>query len=366
MARYECTVCGYIHDEATEGAWADLPGDWTCPVCGAAKSDFKKVEAAEGEGTTAAAPAAKGSPATAILAHRIFGYVFLAIYVVLLVQMIPRLWTYQIEFPARTVVHLTLGMAVGVMLLLKISIVRYFRRLDQDLVPPLGSGVLVSSVVLIGISVPTAFREAIATSELFTEENRQRAQRLLTQTGLEEAECERLTTRASLREGQKILRHDCIECHDLRTVLARPRTPSNWRQTVSRMADRAELVRPLSEDEQRKVTAYLVALSPQLQSSTQQLRDAQKQREEARQAAAAVQEKAVEEVAYDPAAAKALFEAKCSQCHNTKLVGMVTLDSEKDARGLVGRMVEEGLEATEAELAQIVRYLVEVHAKPSE
>ena len=71
--------------------------------------------------------------------------------------MVPRLWTYQIEFPARTVVHIALGMAVGVMLLLKISVVRFFRRLDQALVPLLGTGLLVWSVVLIGISVPAAF-----------------------------------------------------------------------------------------------------------------------------------------------------------------------------------------------------------------
>ena len=107
-----------------------------------------------------------------LLAHRVFGYVFLAVYLLLIVQMVPRLWTYQIEFPARTVVHLSLGMAVGVMLLLKIGIVRFFRRLDQTLVPLLGTSLLVSSVVLIGISVPSAFREAFATARLFTAENR--------------------------------------------------------------------------------------------------------------------------------------------------------------------------------------------------
>lgn len=361
MARYECAVCGYVHDEAKDGAWDSLPDDWQCPVCGAGKSDFKRVEEPAEAETAAGSPPSSASPSRAILTHRVFGYVFLAIYAVLMVQMVPRLWTYQIEFPARTVVHLSLGMAVGVMLLLKISIVRFFRRLDQALVPMLGSGILVSSVVLIGISVPAAFREAMATSRLFTDENRQRVSQLLAQADLEPLECERLTTTASLREGQQILRRQCIECHDLRTVLARPRTPSNWRQTVSRMADRAELLKPLSEDEQWRVTAYLVALSPQLQLSTQQLRDQQEQSSEAKQAAA---QKPAEAAPYDPAAAQALFEAKCSQCHRTKLVNMVTLKSEDDSHQLVTRMVDEGLEATEAELSLIVRYLTETHAKP--
>ncbi len=126
MARYECSVCGYVHDESKGGSsWDSLPGDWKCPVCGAAKSHFQLAEddpPQTAETEIAATPAA--SPASrAILAHRVFGYVFLVIYFVLLVQMIPRLWTYQIEFPARTVVHLSLGMAVGTILILKITIV---------------------------------------------------------------------------------------------------------------------------------------------------------------------------------------------------------------------------------------------------
>ena len=112
------------------------------------------------------------------------------------------------------------------------------------------------------------------------------------------------------------------------------------------------------------VTAYLVALSPQLQLSTQQLRDQQDQRTEAKQAAAAATQEPAEEAPYDPAAAQALFETKCSQCHRTKLVNMVTLESEEDGHELVGRMVDEGLEASAEELNQIVRYLIETHAKP--
>ncbi len=51
MKKYVCSVCGYIYDEA-EGIpddgiapgtkWADLPEDWVCPLCGAAKSEFEE------------------------------------------------------------------------------------------------------------------------------------------------------------------------------------------------------------------------------------------------------------------------------------------------------------------------------------
>jgi flavin reductase (DIM6/NTAB) family NADH-FMN oxidoreductase RutF/rubredoxin len=52
MSKYECTVCGYIYDPALgdpDGKippgtpFEKLPEDWTCPVCGAQKSEFKKV-----------------------------------------------------------------------------------------------------------------------------------------------------------------------------------------------------------------------------------------------------------------------------------------------------------------------------------
>ena len=53
MAKYRCTVCGYIYDPelgdpdggiAPGTAFEEIPDDWVCPVCGAAKSDFEKIE----------------------------------------------------------------------------------------------------------------------------------------------------------------------------------------------------------------------------------------------------------------------------------------------------------------------------------
>lgn len=53
MKTYECVTCGHLYSEA-EGdplrgippgtLWEDLPEDWICPDCGAAKSDFTLVE----------------------------------------------------------------------------------------------------------------------------------------------------------------------------------------------------------------------------------------------------------------------------------------------------------------------------------
>ena len=43
--KYECIACGYIYDENVEKVkFEDLPEDWKCPLCGAPKSVFVKVE----------------------------------------------------------------------------------------------------------------------------------------------------------------------------------------------------------------------------------------------------------------------------------------------------------------------------------
>ena len=53
MSKYQCNVCGYIYDPA-EGdtgngvqpgtAFSELPDEWRCPLCGADKSQFTKLE----------------------------------------------------------------------------------------------------------------------------------------------------------------------------------------------------------------------------------------------------------------------------------------------------------------------------------
>jgi flavin reductase (DIM6/NTAB) family NADH-FMN oxidoreductase RutF/rubredoxin len=53
MAKYQCTVCEYVYDPELgdpDGGiepgtpFEKIPDDWVCPVCGAAKSEFEKIE----------------------------------------------------------------------------------------------------------------------------------------------------------------------------------------------------------------------------------------------------------------------------------------------------------------------------------
>lgn len=53
MNKYICMVCSYMYDpekgDPISGiepgtSFEDLPSDWVCPICGAEKSFFEKVE----------------------------------------------------------------------------------------------------------------------------------------------------------------------------------------------------------------------------------------------------------------------------------------------------------------------------------
>ncbi len=53
MAKYRCTVCGYVYEpelgDPDNGIkpgtpFEEIPDDWVCPVCGAAKIEFERME----------------------------------------------------------------------------------------------------------------------------------------------------------------------------------------------------------------------------------------------------------------------------------------------------------------------------------
>ncbi len=53
MAKYECSVCGWVYDPELgdpDGGiepgtpFEDIPDDWVCPVCGATKDEFERIE----------------------------------------------------------------------------------------------------------------------------------------------------------------------------------------------------------------------------------------------------------------------------------------------------------------------------------
>jgi mono/diheme cytochrome c family protein len=304
------------------------------------------------------------APRGLIRLHRLLGYVYLILYVYFLVQMVPRLWNYQIEFPARTVVHITLGMVIGVILVIKLAIVRFFRHMEARMLPFLGTSLLICTALLIALSAPFAMRErylraAALSGNSLDPVNLERVRTLLSQAGFtEKDERERLTSPDGLERGQAVLTRKCVVCHDLRTVLVRPRTPDNWRAIVQRMAERSAQFDTITEVEQSQVTAYLIAIAPQLQRATRAKRT---QSESADKSAQALQRAgallAKIGATSSLADAKRIFQSKCSQCHDLKQIDDSPPKTDQQVRNLVSRMVGEGLSGTPEELAAIIWYL---------
>ena len=119
-------------------------------------------------------------------------------------HMVPRLWNYQVELPPRTVAHLMLGITIGVLILVKIAILRFFRHFEESM-PYLGTALLLCTYLLIGLSVPFTLREAALRTQTgaFSEAGIARTRQLLETAGLPpDAPLDELASKRKLREGK--------------------------------------------------------------------------------------------------------------------------------------------------------------------
>lgn len=312
------------------------------------------------------------APRSLMLLHRALGYVFLAIYIYLMVQMVPRLWAYQVELPARTVAHLVMGIAIGAVLFVKILVVRFFRHLESTTAPFLGIALFVCTTILIGLSAPQALREAYlsrhaAGGTALGARGVERVRALLPGAGLPaDIPLQGIANSAGLSQGRSVLLRKCVQCHDLRTILAKPRTPENWVELIKRMAERS-VFDPISEKEQWYAAAYLVAISPDLQKSVLLKRQEERAHipaERIRKPPAQAKTSTTSPgETFDLAKAKSVFESTCNGCHSLSNVEQAPPASEAAARDLVARMVDNGLSADEAKLEQIVGYLARTYGR---
>ena len=191
--------------------------------------------------------------------------------------------------------------------------------------PYIGTCLLICTYLLIGLSVPFTFRETALRTQTraFSDEGITRTRKLLENAGLPaEAPLDQLASTRKLREGQHVLQRKCVVCHDLRTILAKPRTPTDWVRLVNRMAIKPIIGEPIHQEEEWTVSTYLIAITPDIQVSVRQQRQEQMRADEAREAVqiatVAMEAEAatgIAAVAYDEGEARGLFEDKCSQCH---------------------------------------------------
>ncbi len=309
------------------------------------------------------------APKGLMILHRILGFLYAGTYVAMMWMMVPRMWTYQVEFPPRTVAHIILALTIGFILVIKISIIRFFRHLEEWM-PYLGTSLLFCTVLLLGLSLPFTFKERhfankVVGGNVYSAQNIERMKKMLPEAGFpKEAPIEKLSTVDSLKAGRRVLLSECVQCHDLKTILVRPRAPNDWVQTVTRMADKPTLTQEITEEEQFQVAAYLIAISPNLQASAAKKRAMEMEAKKAKMAARATLKKdSPADEKFDEAAAVVLVGDKCTQCHELDELERKPPKTKKAVDALLSRMVDNGLECEDKELKLIALHLRKTYAK---
>ncbi|MCR9162974.1 MAG: c-type cytochrome [Nannocystaceae bacterium] len=295
--------------------------------------------------------------------HALAGYGYGAIYVVMMWNMLPRLWEYQYELPARTVFHAVVGITIGVLLICKILILLFFRHFEESM-PYYGFGLLLCTVILSTLSIPYAVQAHDFSGRTTDPANIERVQKLLANVdfGEQEVDIEALTTHAGFERGRQVLVKQCIVCHDMRTILAKPRTPQRWYDVSMRMLDKPSVFgEQLRAEDIPAVTAYLAAITPEIQKSTKERRLAERKEEENTDAMVDMAHEAevVAVAKIDPAKGEALLEEHCTACHELDENETHGPDDLAGWRSVVAAMVEEGAEFDDEVATEIARYLAQ-------
>jgi mono/diheme cytochrome c family protein len=300
--------------------------------------------------------------------HALAGYSYGVIYVVMMWFMLPRLWEYQYELPARTVIHAVLAIAIGVLLICKIAILLFFRHFEEAM-PRYGFGLLVCTVAMTTLSVPYALRAHDLEGRTTDPGNVERVRKLLAEVEIDpKVDVETLVTTQAFERGREVLVRKCITCHDMRTVLVQPRTAKGWYTVNMRMLEKpAVFGERLEPEDVPFVTAYLVAITPEIQESAKQKREQSRMvmaRTDAMVAAVHDAETGAAP-AVDKAAGEALLQAKCVDCHELDEVEKHGGDDVAGWRSVIAAMVDEGTELTDEEANLLTQYLAAIHpAKP--
>jgi ferredoxin-NADP reductase/mono/diheme cytochrome c family protein len=173
-----------------------------------------------------------------IAAHRIGGYLFIALFCLIGYFMVARLGDVSADAPPSTVIHLTLAMVLSPLLFVKVLVARYYKSY-YSLLMPIGLVIFVLSFVLIGITVgPSLAHQA-------------RMQTVsLSAIDLPPASIDINLAAATMEKR-------CSKCHNLDRVAGARKDARGWLATVNRMKTLPDS--GISEEDSRIIVSYLAS-----------------------------------------------------------------------------------------------------------
>lgn len=162
--------------------------------------------------------------------HRALGYVFIVTYAALLIEMLPRAWEFRVA-TASSVVHGAFGMLVGVLLVIKIAVIRRFRRFGNRL-PWIGGALAASTLVVALLGIVPAWRVIRPLAQLTGE----------------------------LGRGREVVSRKCNQCHGASVIASEREDARKWERITRKMQRFSRTIpgkEPISDDERVAAAAYL-------------------------------------------------------------------------------------------------------------
>ena len=169
-------------------------------------------------------------------AHRISGYIFIILYLFICAIMFQRLTSNFTALSAKDAIHAYLGIAIFPMIIVKICIVRLFKKYYLRL-PIYGMIMMIAVFMTVTLSAGY-FMLSTARSQYI----------ILSEKG-------RLV-KVNVNIGRKVVQQKCSTCHSLERVFSYVKTEADWRDYVSRM--RAKDPAILNDQETLEAVGYLV------------------------------------------------------------------------------------------------------------
>jgi ferredoxin-NADP reductase len=246
-----------------------------------------------------------------IAAHRIGGYLFIALFCVMGYFMVARWGAVARGAPPGTMIHLTLAMVLTPLLFVKVLVARYYKTYYSVLMP-LGLVIFVLAFVLIGITAgPSLARQARMQTVSLDAIN-------LPPTAID------MNIAAATMEKR------CSKCHNLDRVAGARKDTRGWVATVNRMKGLPDS--GISEEESRIIISYLASrMAPKDSVAAANLE-----------------------------VARALVDQRCGRCHGLDRV-YKTAETPEKWRATVTRMVSYAAGSPGAFLPgedrQIINYL---------
>ena len=168
------------------------------------------------------------------LLHRINGYLFVTIYLVMLVVMTRKVTQANAPLDAKSLIHWILAISLLPLLFVKILIVRFYPQAFNHVLP-MGVAILVITTAFVTITGGYYFLKSVSGKYI--------------------SSIDTAAGHLDVDIGRELAIQRCNKCHDLTRVFTMVKSPEGWLETVNRMKDRDPTW--LSDDQVEQIVYFL-------------------------------------------------------------------------------------------------------------